>query len=119
MNVALRSRHLDILSICTGGAGLDLGIELAISSARSVCVVEWEAFAVAHLVSAMEQGLLYLALVWSDARTLNGRGWRGCMDGLIGSILYQPHSLAGCKLGNLDERDLFSAMDGFLVRSRI
>jgi DNA (cytosine-5)-methyltransferase 1 len=50
VNVALRSGRIDILSICTGGAGLDLGVELAIPGARVVCMVEREAFAVAHLV---------------------------------------------------------------------
>lgn len=95
LNVALRPQSLDILSICTGGGGLDLGIELAVPSARSVCMVEREAFAVAHLVAAMQQGLLAPAPVWSDARTFDGRRWRGCVDGLIGGIPCQPHSLAG------------------------
>lgn len=119
MNVAVRPHHLDILSICTGGAGLDLGVELAIPGARSVCMVEREAFAVAHLVSAMEQGLLHPAPVWSDARSFDGRRWRGCVDGLIGGIPCQPHSLAGKREGSDDERDLWSTARRIIVQSGV
>ncbi|MGR9476981.1 DNA cytosine methyltransferase [Rhizobium leguminosarum] len=118
MNVALRPEHLNVLSICTGGGGLDLGIELAIPGARSVCMVEREAFAVAQLVSAMEAGLVAPAPIWSDARTFNGRAWRGAVDGLIGGIPCQPHSLAGRKQGSLDERDLWSDARRIIVQSR-
>lgn len=117
MNVVLHPEHLNILSICTGGAGLDLGVELAIPSARSVCMVEREAFAVAQLVSAMEAGLLAPAPVWSDARTFNGRRWRGLVDGLIGGIPCQPHSLAGKRLGEEDERDLWSTTRRIIAQS--
>ncbi len=120
MNVALHPQPLNILnilSICTGGAGLDLGVELAIPSARSVCMVEREAFAVATLVSAMEEGLLHPAPVWSDARTFDGRAWRGAVDGLIGGIPCQPHSLAGRKQGSNDARDLWSTARRIIVQS--
>ncbi|QHW26633.1 DNA cytosine methyltransferase [Rhizobium leguminosarum bv. viciae 248] len=118
MNVALRSKHLNILSICTGGGGLDLGVELAVPSARTVCMVEREAFAVAQLVSAMEAGLMAPAPIWSDARTFDGRAWRGAVDGLIGGIPCQPHSLAGRKQGSNDARDLWSTARRIIVQSR-
>ncbi|MDW9578868.1 DNA cytosine methyltransferase [Sinorhizobium meliloti] len=117
VNVALRPEHLNIISLCTGGGGLDLGVELAIQGARSVCMVEREAFAVSSLVSAMEQGLLHPAPVWSDARTFDGRAWRGAVDGLIGGIPCQPHSLAGKKRGQHDERDLWSDARRIIVQS--
>lgn len=118
MNVALRTEHLNLISICTGGFGLDLGVELAIPSARTVCMVEREAFAVAQLVSAMEAGHMAPAPIWSDARTFNGRAWRGAVDGLIGGIPCQPHSLAGRKQGQNDERDLWSDARRIIVQSR-
>ncbi|WP_427928641.1 DNA cytosine methyltransferase [Agrobacterium cavarae] len=117
MNVALRSDHLNLISICTGGFGLDLGVELAVPSARTVCMVEREAFAVAQLVSAMEAGHMASAPIWSDARTFNGRAWRGAVDGLIGGIPCQPHSLAGRKQGQNDERDLWSDARRIIVQS--
>lgn len=118
MNVALHAQHIDILSICTGGGGLDLGVELAIPGARSVVLVEREAFAVAQLVSAMEAGLLHQAPVWSDARTFDGLRWRGSVDGLIGGIPCQGHSVAGKKRGSLDERDLWSPARRIIVQAR-
>lgn len=123
MNVALCPEDivdpLNLLSICTGGGGLDLGFELAIPSARTVCMVEREAFAVAQLVSAMEAGLMAPASIWSDAKSFDGRGWRGSVDGLIGGIPCQPHSHAGRKRGSLDARDLWSDARRIIVQSRV
>lgn len=116
--VAVRSDNLNILSICSGGGGLDLGFELAIPSARTVLYVERESFAVAHLVAAMQQGWLAEAPVWSDVTTLNGRPWRGLVDGLIGGIPCQPWSLAGKRAGTEDERDLWSDTRRIIIQSR-
>ena len=117
MNVALLPDSLNLISLCTGGAGLDLGIELAMPGARSVVLVEREAFAVSHLVAAMQQGLLAPAPLWSDVTTFNGRPWRGLVDGVIGGIPCQPHSLAGKRLGEDDERDLWSDARRIIVQS--
>lgn len=94
-----------------------MGFELAFPGSRAVCVVEREAFAVAHLVAAMRAGLMAPAPVWSDARTLDGRRWRGQVDFVIGGIPCQPHSLAGKRLGRDDPRDLWSAFRRILVQS--
>lgn len=117
MNVAIHPNPLNIISLCTGGGGLDLAVELAIPDARTVCMVEREAFAVAQLVSAMEAGHMAPAPIWSDARTFDGRPWRGLVDGLIGGIPCQPHSLAGKRLGQEDERDLWSVARRIIVQS--
>ncbi len=66
----------------------------------------------------MEQGLLPPAALWSDARTFDGRPWRGLVDGLIGGIPCQPHSLAGRKGGSNDPRDLWSTARRIIVQSR-
>ncbi|WP_367271951.1 DNA cytosine methyltransferase [Mesorhizobium sp.] len=115
--MGLHPGHLDIISLCTGGGGLDLGIELAIPSARTVCMVEREGFAIAQLVSAMEEGLMAPAAIWSDARTFDGRAWRGRVDGVIGGIPCQPHSVAGRRRGSGDERDLWSTARRIIVQS--
>lgn len=115
--MAICPERLDFISICTGGGGLDLGVELAVPGSRAVCMVEREAFGAARLVSAMEDGLLAPAPVWSDARTFNGRRWRGCVDGLIGGIPCQPHSVAGKRRGSADARDLWSAARRIVVQS--
>jgi len=56
-------------------------------------------------------------LIWDDVRTFNGRPWRGLVDGLIGGIPCQPHSLAGKKQGRLDARDLWSSARRIVVQS--
>lgn len=81
-------------------------------------MVEREAFAVAQLVAAMEAGHLDPAPVWSDARTFDGKPWRGIVDGFIGGIPCQPHSLAGRKRGQHDPRDLWTDARRIIVQSR-
>lgn len=109
--------RLAAISICSGGGGLDLGVELAVPGFRPVAYVEREAFAAAHLVAAMREGLLAEAPVWSDARSFPGRRFRGRVDCVIGGIPCQPHSVAGKRLGRDDERDLWSAFQRILVQT--
>ena len=108
---------LTYISLCTGGGGLDLGVELAMPAARAVVLVEREAPAVATLVAAMEAGLMAPAPVWSDVRTIPARGFRGLVDGVVGGIPCQPHSVAGRRLGRDDPRDLWSAARRIVVQS--
>jgi len=75
--LALRPDDLTVLSLCAGGGGLELGLELAVPAARVVGWVEWEAFAGARLVQAMEEGAFPPAPLWSDVRTFDGRPWAG------------------------------------------
>ena len=98
---------LNIISLCTGGGGLDLGLEIACERARPVCYVEGEAFAAAQLVSKIEAGVMADAPIWSDVRTFDGRAWRGVVDFVIGGIPCQPYSAAGQRRGADDERDLW------------
>jgi DNA (cytosine-5)-methyltransferase 1 len=116
--VAVRAAELDLISLCTGGGGLDLGVGLAIPGARPVCYVEREAFAVSHLVEAMQKGLMAPAPIWSDVRTFDGRAWRGLVDGVIGGIPCQPHSVSGKRRGAGDERDLWSPARRIIVQCR-
>ncbi len=108
---------LNYISLCAGGGGLDLGFDFACERARAVCYVEREAFAAAHLVAAIKQGLMAPAPLWSDVTTFNGRPWRGVVDFVIGGIPCQPHSAAGKRLGEDDERDLWSDARRIIVQS--
>ena len=96
-----------IISLCTGIGGLDVGVGLALPDSRIVCYVEREAYAVVHLVKAMEAGVMDSAPVWDDLATFDGNPWRGKVDWIIGGIPCQPHSVAGPKLGADDDRDLW------------
>lgn len=93
-----------ILSLCTGYAGLDLGIRLAEPGARTVCMVERELFAVANLVAKIEAGCLDDCPIWSNLETFDGQPWRGKVDIITAGIPCQPWSVAGKQQGIEDER---------------
>lgn len=100
-------RPFNVLSLCAGIGGLDLGVGLAVRGARTVCVVEREAFAVANLVHQMEAGRLDEAPIWSDVTTFKGRAWRGGVDLICGGYPCQPFSSAGKRRGADDPRHLW------------
>ena len=84
----------NVLSLCSGGGGLDLGLRLA-TGARAVCYVEREVTAAGVLAKGIEQGILDDAPIWSDLLTFNARAWRGRVDCVAGGFPCQPHSYAG------------------------
>lgn len=96
-----------VLSLCSGGAGLDHGLKLAVPSARTICWVEWESFAASELVRRMEAGELDEAPMFTDLRRFDGKPWRGVVDCIAGGFPCQPHSVAGKRRGRDDERDLW------------
>jgi DNA (cytosine-5)-methyltransferase 1 len=95
------------LSLCTGFAGIDLGIKRVLPTCRTITYVEIEAFAIANLVEKMEKGKLDSAPVWTDLRTFNGKPYRGKVDVLSGGFPCQPFSQAGKHLADSDPRHLF------------
>ena len=95
------------LSLCTGGAGLDLGLQLALGDVRTVCCVEHEAAAVEILAEAMEAGCLDETPIWTDVRSFDGRPWRGIVDALTAGYPCQPFSKAGRRGGRDDPRHLW------------
>ena len=95
------------LSLCSGGGGLDLGLELALGSVSTVCWVEWEAFAIEYLAARMEEGCLAPAPLWTDLRTFDGKPWRGVVDTLTAGYPCQPFSTAGKRRGEDDPRHLW------------
>src|SRR5215831_2394131 len=97
----------NLLSLCAGIGGLDLGIRVAVPAARTVCFVEREAFAAACLAAQIENGSLDAAPVWSDLLTFDGRPWRGIVDCICAGIPCQPYSVAGRRKGHDDERALW------------
>lgn len=107
-SVALRPHN--ILSLCAGVGGLELGISLALGlrggSTRGICYVEREAAAAASLVASMEAGWLHPAPVWSDLLTFDARPWRGLVHILASGDPCQDNSVAGKREGEDGERFL-------------
>ena len=72
--------YTNVLSLYSGGGGLDLGFRMAVPNARTVCYVEREVSAIALLVDHMQTGQLDDAPLWSDSGTFDGKPWCGRVD---------------------------------------
>ena len=97
----------NVISLYSGGGGLDIGFRLAIPNARTVCYVEREISSIAVLVNGIEKGILDDAPIWSDSSTFDGNPWVGKVDWIIGGFPCQPWSVAGKREGKEDERWLW------------
>lgn len=103
---------LALLSLCAGGAMLDVGVALALETLtgrRVVCVgyCERETGAAATLVARMADAGLDSAPVWDDLATLPCELWRDRVAVVSAGIPCQPWSVAGKKLGIHDPRWLW------------
>ena len=96
------------LALCAGVGGLELGLHLALEKRyKTVCYCEREGFAASTLVARMEDKALDRAPIWDDLKTFRGAAWRGRVDIISGGYPCQPFSVAGKRLGELDERHLW------------
>lgn len=96
--------YTSILSICAGIGGLELGLERALPTARTVCYVERDAQTCEVLAARIEAGQLDDAPIWSDVTTFDPDPWCGLVDGITAGFPCQPASVAGKRLGTADER---------------
>ncbi len=95
------------LSLCSGYAGIELGLERVVPNFRTVCYVEVEAFACANLVAKIEQGKLAKAPVWTDIKTFDGRPFRDRVHIVTAGYPCQGESVAGKRKGKADPRWLW------------
>jgi len=95
------------LSLCTGGGGLDRGVERAIGRLRTIAYVEIEAFIIENLLAGMEAGLLDSAPIWANLTTFPWEHFRGKVDLIMGGYPCQPFSTAGKRQGANDPRHLW------------
>ena len=107
-----------VLSLYSGGGGLDIGFRMAIPNARTVCYVEREISSVAVLVKAIKNKYLDDAPIWSDSSTFDSAAWVGKVDWIIGGFPCQPWSVAGKREGKQDERWLWDDISKFICTLR-
>jgi len=115
------SKAVTHLGLCAGYGGIELGLQRAIPSLRTIALCEVEAFAIANLVAKMESGCLEPAPIWPNLKTFPWESFRGCVDILTGGYPCQPFSAAGQRRGKDDPRHLWPYIaDGIrLLRPRI
>jgi len=97
-----------IISLCTGYGGIELGLERAGVNVKPIAYVEIEAWSIANLVDKIESGKMAPAPIHSDLKTFPYGRFRSKVDGIIGGYPCQPFSAAGKRLGKDDPRHLWS-----------
>ena len=80
------------LALFAGAGGGILGGKLL--GWRTVCAVEWDAYAASVLVARQNDANLEPFPIWDDARTFDGIPWRGLVDVVSGGFPCQAYSSA-------------------------
>ena len=81
------------LALFAGAGGGILGGQLL--GWRTVCAVEWDAYARDVLVARQNDGCLEAFPIWDDIQTFDGRPWRCRVDVVSGGFPCQDISVAG------------------------
>ena len=100
-------RPQNVISFCTGYAGLELGLIRAGVDVRTVCYVEVEVYVQAVLAQAIQEKRLCSAPLWTDLKTFPAQEFRGLVDGFTCGYPCQPFSSAGKRKGEEDPRHLW------------
>jgi len=93
---------MNVLGLCAGIGGLELGLHMAEPCDHPICFVEKDPFC-KRVLSARWPG----APIWDDVKTFDGRPWRGRARKVTAGFPCQTESLAGLRLGTLDPRWIF------------
>lgn len=80
------TRPIRVLSLFSGGGGLDLAIRLALPRTRTVCYCEREIAACEILAARIADGALDDAPIFTDICAFDGKPWRGAVDLIIGGF---------------------------------
>lgn len=109
----MASRTFNFIEICAGGGMCGIGASAALQylgrAARCVCHIERNGYAAATLVGRMEDAALDQATVWDCLESFDCKPWRGLVDLAIATIPCQGNSVAGKRLLEDDERNLWPA----------
>ncbi len=101
-NLKTLDEPLRELALFAGAGGGILGGKLL--GWRTVCAVEYDAYAASVLVARQNDGCLEPFPIWDDVRTFDGKPWRGRVDVVSGGFPCQDISAAGKGAGINGER---------------
>ena len=96
------SEKLNELALFAGAGGGILGGKLL--GWRTVCAVEYDAYAASVLIARQNDGCLAPFPIWDDVQTFDGKPWRGIIDVVSGGFPCQDISTAGRGAGIDGER---------------
>ena len=110
------SNEFNVLSLCAGYGGIELGLERLGLRLRTVAYVEREGFATANLAAKIEEGKLAKAPIHTDVKTFPYKSFRGLVDIMLAGYPCQPFSSAGKRKGTEDPRHLWPHIaDGIIA----
>ncbi len=95
------------LSLFSGYGGFTLGLKLARIPVRTVAYVEIEEYCQEIVKARIQDGYLDDAPIFPDICAFDGQQCRGLVDILTAGFPCQPHSVAGQRRGESDERNLW------------
>jgi len=107
-NIQSTNEGLRELALFAGAGGGILGGHLL--GWRTVCGVEWDAYAASVLLARQNDGVIPPFPIWDDVQTFDGKPWRGLVDVVSGGFPCQPHSMSGNREGTQDSRWLWDSI---------
>ena len=112
------TKTINVLSLCTGYGGLELGLSRALERVFRVVAVEVEAYALANLAAKAQKGQLAIEAMWPDLKTFPAERFRGCFDIILAGYPCQPFSVAGKRQGTDDPRHLWPYIERIIEAIR-